>query len=391
MELDSIKLQTTWNDAAGTINANFLKVLQAIAAIEAGGATPDLSGYATKEDVDEALRALVGDAPEALDTLQEIAAVLEGNVDSIGDILLALEQKASKEELAALDGRVATLEEKDEMFRWVTDADGTKRIETDYDFASMRTVASGGVGEQGEILGGGIQAVQVNGELYDDANEDGVIELPDLATKGEHDALATDVDEVEDRVSAVEQKVDDLIPRVDEHDSDIEGLRVTDAAINFKLDKLDWLIDAFAPPSENNGTIVTPFNFASQGSIASLDIGEEGSGESDSSTLDGLLDVTIDFTSDAPTEENRQVLAYDVKKAEWTNKRTMYKHTQGTASNLWTIQHNLNKVPNVKIIDSTGEQVYGSVRLGKNEDCEDPLNYIRVYFGGAFSGTAYLD
>ena len=37
MELDNIKLQTTWNDAAGSINNNFLKLKQAIGAIEGGG------------------------------------------------------------------------------------------------------------------------------------------------------------------------------------------------------------------------------------------------------------------------------------------------------------------------------------------------------------------
>ena len=37
MELDNIKLQTTWNDAAGSINNNFSKIKQAIAALEVGG------------------------------------------------------------------------------------------------------------------------------------------------------------------------------------------------------------------------------------------------------------------------------------------------------------------------------------------------------------------
>lgn len=36
MTFDNIKLQTTWNDAAGSINANFLKVLQAFQSVEGG-------------------------------------------------------------------------------------------------------------------------------------------------------------------------------------------------------------------------------------------------------------------------------------------------------------------------------------------------------------------
>jgi hypothetical protein len=57
MELDNIKLQTTWNDAAGSINTNFLKILQAITALQAEGGGLDESqleeyltenGYTTK-------------------------------------------------------------------------------------------------------------------------------------------------------------------------------------------------------------------------------------------------------------------------------------------------------------------------------------------------------
>lgn len=43
MELDNIKLQTTWNDAAGSINTNFLKLLQAITALQAEGGGLDES------------------------------------------------------------------------------------------------------------------------------------------------------------------------------------------------------------------------------------------------------------------------------------------------------------------------------------------------------------
>lgn len=67
-----------------------------------------------------------------------------------------------------------------------------------------------------------------------------------------------------------------------------------------------------------------------------------------------------------------------------TGEYKMYVHTQGDPLKVWTIQHMLNKVPNVKIIDSTGEQVYGSVKV-------ENMNEVTVSFGGAFSGIAYLD
>lgn len=53
-------------------------------------------GYATTSDLDARIDALVNGAPQAYDTLKEIADVLAGNVDSIADILDALGTKVSK-------------------------------------------------------------------------------------------------------------------------------------------------------------------------------------------------------------------------------------------------------------------------------------------------------
>lgn len=52
--------------------------------------------YATTSDLDERIDALVNGAPAAFDTLKEIADVLQGNVDSIGDIITTLGTKADK-------------------------------------------------------------------------------------------------------------------------------------------------------------------------------------------------------------------------------------------------------------------------------------------------------
>ena len=53
-------------------------------------------GYATTSDLDTRINNLINGAPEAYDTLKEIADVLAGNVDSIGDIITALGNKADK-------------------------------------------------------------------------------------------------------------------------------------------------------------------------------------------------------------------------------------------------------------------------------------------------------
>ena len=53
-------------------------------------------GYATTSDLDARIDALVNGAPAAFDTLKEIADVLQGNVDSIDDILTTIGTKADK-------------------------------------------------------------------------------------------------------------------------------------------------------------------------------------------------------------------------------------------------------------------------------------------------------
>lgn len=57
---------------------------------------PSLDGYATETYVTERISDLINGAPEAYDTLKEIADVLAGNVNSIGDIITALGTKADK-------------------------------------------------------------------------------------------------------------------------------------------------------------------------------------------------------------------------------------------------------------------------------------------------------
>ena len=60
-----------------------------------------------------------------------------------------------------------------------------------------------------------------------------------------------------------------------------------------------------------------------------------------------------------------------------------YHHIQGSVSNLWTINHNLNFNPNVTVVDSAGINVEGEVRYING-------NTTVVAFQSAFSGDAYL-
>ena len=104
-------------------------LVEKLAEIQTGGQV-DLSGYATQTYVQQQLEALIGGAPEALDTLKELAAALGDNADFASTMTQELAKKVDKAEGqrlitdeeaaklaglqnyddAALAGRVATLE-----------------------------------------------------------------------------------------------------------------------------------------------------------------------------------------------------------------------------------------------------------------------------------------
>lgn len=156
----------------------------------------------------------------------------------------------------------------------------------------------------------------------------------------------------------------------------------------------DVLEDMFYFKDDN--TIGTKYNIFSQREISAGGIGSESEEEGgEGGTLDSLLDVeigdvVIDNTLEADEQlavKESQVIGYDNTKGLWVNKKTMYIHNQSTATTVWKITHNLGKMPNVKVIDSTGALVYGTVVY----DRDDEFNKVTISFGGAFSGRAYLD
>lgn len=61
-----------------------------------------------------------------------------------------------------------------------------------------------------------------------------------------------------------------------------------------------------------------------------------------------------------------------------------YIHYQNTASNLWIINHNLNKYPAVNVVDSAGNEVVGDVEY-------IDVNNLKITFTGAFKGRANLN
>lgn len=61
-----------------------------------------------------------------------------------------------------------------------------------------------------------------------------------------------------------------------------------------------------------------------------------------------------------------------------------YKHEQRTPAAVWTITHNLDKMPSVSVVDSAESVVIGEVEYLDN-------NNLTVTFRAAFSGCAYLN
>ena len=60
-----------------------------------------------------------------------------------------------------------------------------------------------------------------------------------------------------------------------------------------------------------------------------------------------------------------------------------YAHTQGSASTVWTVNHNLNFYPNVTVYDSANSMVEGTVSHTNQVT-------LSITFSAAISGKAHL-
>tara|TARA_R110000868_G_scaffold9795_3_gene48226 strand:+ start:1988 stop:2719 length:732 start_codon:yes stop_codon:yes gene_type:complete len=59
-------------------------------------------------------------------------------------------------------------------------------------------------------------------------------------------------------------------------------------------------------------------------------------------------------------------------------------YTQGVASDIWVVTHNLNKYCAVSVVDSAGTEVFGNVNY-------DSLNQVTLTFSAPFSGQAFFN
>ena len=66
-----------------------------------------------------------------------------------------------------------------------------------------------------------------------------------------------------------------------------------------------------------------------------------------------------------------------------------YTHNQSSASDTWTITHNLNRFPSVTVVDSADTIVYGTVVY--NSANQLTITFFEGSSALAFQGKAYLN
>ena len=182
---------------------------------------------------------------------------------------------------------------------------------------------------------------------------------------------------VEENIKAVDQKNS-------EQDEEIAGAKNTIEQHGNELTKINEILQ-YISVDEESQTLNIELNIATPKEISAGGAGSEMEGEGVGGSLESLSDVRIGTMPSDEYQRASQRIGYE--NGYWVNKTTMYGHNQNTASAVWSITHNLGKMPNVKVIDSTGALVYGAVVYDK----DDLLNKLTITFGGSFAGTAYLD
>ena len=188
--------------------------------------------------------------------------------------------------------------------------------------------------------------------------------------------------------ASIESSITEIKGKDEEQDRELDS-------IEGRLAEAEKITALFGEDEDGNVYVKNSKNFYTLGEISAGGAGTAGGGGGGSDVGGGYLDslydvelneITIDANLSAAEKEavtESQVLGYDFK-GLWVNKKTMYIHHQNESSTDWVIAHGMNKMPNVKVLDSTGELVYGTVTY-------NGFNEVKIHFSGSFSGKAYLD
>lgn len=388
-----------------------MELYRRLLAVEGGSAVPpNLTEYATISFVETQISNLINGAPEAYDTLKEIADILAGNVNNINDILIAISKKASKDELSEVDTRLSgEINEIKSLIDRLIEINSYWQLEdgllkTDYDVYSTKQISSGGVGEEGGSGGGASGfALLENWDNYDESaaqalgaslgvqlyNKIKSLEdnpaMPDLtpyATKSYVIDLLNNlwdgVPEAYNSLLKIANVLQGNREELDQIAQDILNLQIEDTDIKYRLERLEdlWRED-------EDGNLWTSRNVYSLGQVSSGGVGTEDDG---SGTGSGSGMGSISGASDASISNQREgdIIVWNADSGKWTNRRGMVHHVQTTPAKVWYINHGLGKFPNVKIVDSAKQLCMADIYYTDE-------NNVQIEFGSAQSGSAYLD
>ena len=171
-------------------------------------------------------------------------------------------------------------------------------------------------------------------------------------------------------------------------DIDLSGY-ATEAYVNDADSKIDERLKEIESwfYKEDDDTLGTRFNLFSEKQVSSGGVGSDGDGSGDGSGTGGGSGMgSISGASDASISNQREgdIIVWNADSGKWTNRRGMVHHVQTTPAKVWYINHGLGKFPNVKIVDSAKQLCMADVYFVDEDN-------VRIEFGSAQSGSAYLD
>ena len=94
----------------------------------------------------------------------------------------------------------------------------------------------------------------------------------------------------------------------------------------------------------------------------------------------GNVELTASLSASG-TPDNTKFLRGD---NTWAEADKTFDFTQATPSATWTIQHNLNKLPSVSVVNNNNVVMYGNITY-------IDTNNLTITFSAGFSGKAYLN
>lgn len=191
----------------------------------------DLTGYATEQYVDKKVADLVDSAPEALNTLGELAEAMGEHEDAYDALLETVGQKATRKEVKDLEKALSNGVESDAEEYCIADKDGNMIFKADKDGVETTAVKTKALTVDGEDLATHIQNAIEDIEFPE-------TDLSNYPTKGE----------VEQAIADIEFPVTDLTGYATEE-------YVKNKIVEAKLEGEDIDLSGYATKSDLNGFI----------------------------------------------------------------------------------------------------------------------------------------